>query len=870
MLNDEQALRVKTPRRRVRERAPEAAHDFAHDFAHDEVRGSVRGLAIIEQWFAARGWTPFDYQRRAWKAARAGASGLIHVPTGAGKTYAAYLGPLSRVIDEPMGSGERGLRILFVTPLRAVARDCELALRQPIDDLSLKLKVGSRTGDTSARERASQRERLPEVFVTTPESLSLLLCRESARTLFEHLDSVIVDEWHELMTSKRGIQTELALARLRAWRPALGIWGLSATLAKPLDAARQLLGTRTRADDTSDCAAVEPTIIDGGMKRPVTIASLIPEAIDEMPWSGHMGLAMLEPLCERLDPDISTLIFTNTRSQAERWYLEIVRARPQWHGRVALHHGSIDQAVRRRVEAGIKSGALGIVIATSSLDLGVDFSPVERVVQIGSPKGVARLLQRAGRCAHRPGASCEVLCVPTHAMELLEIAAARQAVVRNEIEERPGASLALDCLVQHLVTVATGGGFMADALYDEVHSAHSFRDLTRADFDWALALVTDGGRTLGAYERFRRVARATDGVHRVRDPRVARTHRLNVGTITSEAVLTVASAGGRRFGSIEEDFILRLRPGDAFVFAGRTLEFLRLREMTAVVRTVRRATTLTPRWAGSRFPLSTAMSHALRRIIDAAARGRMEEPEVEAARPVLAAQARLSRLPRADETLIESCTTKEGRHLFIYPFEGRLVHEGLAALLALRLGRLHPATFAITINDYGIELLTTSKHDFATMLCERSELYSTEGLVDDLRAAINAGELSSRQFREIARVSGLIQQRDLRGERAARQIQASASLIFEVFREFEPSSPLLRQAEREVLDRHFEEGRLARTLTRLAHDARPLVRLAQPGPLAWPLIAERTGKSGLSTETLRDRLAALVAELAPIRSASLM
>jgi len=840
------------------------------------------GLGRIERWFASRGWTPFEYQRRAWAASRDGASGLIHVPTGAGKTYAAYLGPLSRVIDalpraaSPRGHHfERGLRILFVTPLRAVARDCELALRQPIDDLELPLKVGSRTGDTPARERASQRERLPEVLVTTPESLSLLLCRPTARALFERLDTVIVDEWHELMPTKRGVQTELALARLRRWRPELRIWALSATLAKPQDAARQLVGV---ASDTSDAngarhasatrgasAAPRPreaTVIEGGIDRPVRVTSLLPESIERMPWSGHMGMAMLEPLCDRLDPAVSTLIFTNTRSQAERWFAEITRVRPEWHGRVALHHGSIDQSVRRRVEAGIKSGAFGIVVATSSLDLGVDFAPVERVVQIGSPKGIARLLQRAGRSAHRPGAACEVLCVPTHAMELFEIAAARQAIARGEIESRPGGSLALDCLVQHLVTIATGGGFIADELFDEVRTAHSFRNLERSDFNWALSLVTDGGRTLGAYERFRRVRREPDGMHRVRDARVARSHRLNVGTITSEAVLTVAMAGGRRLGSIEEDFILRLSPGDAFVFAGRTLEFVRVHEMRAIVRRARKRTTLTPRWAGSRFPLSTALSFALRRLLDAAAHGENDEPEVEAARSVLDAQARLSRIPRSNETLIESCTTEEGQHVFIYPFEGRLVHEGLGALLALRLGRLHRATFVITMNDYGIELLTSSTHDFASLMAERRELYTTDGLVEDLRAAANAGELSSRQFREIARIAGLVPQRDVYSERLARQIQASASLLFEVFRDFEPSNPLLQQSEREVLDRHFEEGRLARTLERLAREPRPLVRLSTPGPLSFPLVAARIGTTALSTETLRDRLAAIVNERA--------
>ncbi|MBX3354979.1 MAG: ligase-associated DNA damage response DEXH box helicase [Phycisphaeraceae bacterium] len=818
------------------------------------------GLACIDRWFDALGWTPWEFQRQAWRASRDGRSGLVHVPTGAGKTHAAYLGPLSRLIDSlgPEGASdrrrtlpksERGVRILFVTPLRAVARDTELALRAPIEAMDLPFTVGSRTGDTSARERAAQRERLPEVLITTPESLSLLLCREGAAELFARLEAVIVDEWHELMPTKRGVQTELALARLSRWRPELVILGLSATVARPKDAAQHLVGTER-----------EPLIIEGGPTREVVVESLLPESIEAMPWTGHMGLAMVEPLCRQLDPDQSTLIFTNTRSQAERWFMEIMRIRPQWHGRMGLHHGSIALDVRRRVEAGIKDGSLGIVVATSSLDLGVDFAPVERVVQIGSPKGVARLLQRAGRSSHRPGAACRVLCVPTHALELLEIAAAREAIARGEVEARPASSLPLDCLIQHLVTVATGGGFMPDALFEEVRRAWSFRTLSREEFDWAVGVVTDGGRTLRAYERYRRVRREPDGVHLVRDARTARTHRLNVGTISSEPVMTVALRGGRKLGTIEEDFVARLRPGDGFIFAGRALEFIRVHEMTAQVRPQRKSATLTPRWAGSRFPLSSALSASLRRMLDRIATGEPGPPEVEAARPVLEAQARRSRLPRPGETLIEACVTDEGSHLFVYPIEGRLVHEGLAALLALRLGRRVPATFTIMINDFGFELLTRSTDDLAQRLVDDASLWSTDGLVDDLREAVLAGDLSLRQFREIARVAGLVQERDIAGDRGARQLHAGASLLYQVFREFEPTSPLLKQAEREVLERQFEEDRLVRTLERLRREPRILVRMIQPGPLAWPLIAERTGVTSLSTESLGDRLAALLSE----------
>lgn len=811
---------------------------------HASTGSAARGESVLAAFFANRGWTPYDFQREAWRAYAEGRSGLITVPTGAGKTYAAFGGPLEELARE--GPSPRGavdsLRVLYITPLRAVSRDIELALEAPVEAMALPIAVGSRTGDTLERERARQRKRLPEVLVTTPESLTLLLTGERARETFAGLRAVIVDEWHELMASKRGVQVELGLARLRRMAPDLRTWGLSATLARPEAAARQLVGTEA-----------VPTLVRAGMERPIEVESLLPTAIERFPWSGHLGLAMLTPLLAWLNPEIPTLLFTNTRSQAERWFAEILKAKPEWAERLALHHGSIDRALRERIEAGVKRGDLTLVVCTSSLDLGVDFSPVERVVQIGSPKGIARLIQRAGRSGHRPGATCRVLCVPAHALELVEIAAARQAVARLEIEERPGLSAPLDCLVQHLVTCAIGGGFDADALYDEVRTATSFATLTRADFDWCLALVLRGGQSLAAYPQFHRLSESQGRFH-VRDRRIAQLHRLNVGTITADATVALRLVKGRAIGSIEEDFAARLRPGEVFLFAGRMLEFVRLRDLTAFVRPAKTRTTFTPHWNGSRFPLSTALSYAVRRILDDARLGACDEPEMAAARPLLEAQAARSALPRRDEVLVESVRTEEGSHLFLYPFEGRLVHEGLAALAALRLGRIEPATFAISINDYGFELLSRGEHEFVDHL--GPELFSATRLVDDLLESVQLGELALRQFREIARVSGLIVQRHVGGERSSRQLQAGTSLLWQVLREFEPENLLLRQADREVLDRQFEENRLLRTLERLARGPLRIVRCPAPGPLALPLIADRLGTT-LSTETLHDRLARL-------------
>jgi len=796
----------------------------------------------LEAIFAARGWVAYPYQRDSWKAYARGESGLVSVPTGAGKTYAAYGGPLAELAREgpALKGAAASLRVLYLTPLRAVSRDIEKALRLPIDELGLPIAVGSRTGDTGTTERSRQRKRLPEVLVTTPESLTLLLTRSNAAELFSDLRCVIVDEWHELIASKRGVQVELGLARLRRFAPALRAWALSATLAKPEAAAAAVVGV-------GRSSIVIRAVID----RPIVVESLLPARIERFPWSGHLGLSMLEPLLDWLDPSISTLLFTNTRSQAERWFAEILRARPVWAERLALHHGSIDRDVREKIEAKTKDGSLTLIICTSSLDLGVDFSPVERVVQLGSPKGVARLIQRAGRSGHRPGAACRVLCVPTHAMELVEIAAARQAIARGDVEERSTLQQPLDCLVQHLVTCAMGGGFEPDALFDEVRTASSFARLSRAEFDWCLALVVHGGESLKAYDRFRRVA-IIDGRHHVASKSIAQMHRLNVGTITSDPTVAIRFVRGSRIGSIEEDFVARLRPGDTFLFAGRSLEFVRLRDLTAFVRPAARRSPFTPRWNGSRFPLSTALGQSMRRVLDDARHGRLVEPEMQAAAPILRAQATISRIPGNGEILVETAGTEEGNHLFVYPFEGRLVHEGLAALLALRLGRIHRTTFGISMNDYGFELLT--ENDFPYVAELTPAIFARERVVEDLVESVNLGELGARQFREIARVAGLVMQRSPGREQSSRQLQAGTGLLWQVLEEFDPDNLLLRQARREVMDRQFEESRLTRTLERLAAGPLAIVRCVTPGPLALPLVADRLG-STLSTESLLDRLA---------------
>ncbi len=805
------------------------------------------GAAAVERWFAQRGWVPWEFQRQVWRHVADGRSGLIQVPTGSGKTYAAYFGALIGLLDGPTPHGAGGLRILYVSPLRAVSRDITLALQQPVADLGLKLRVESRTGDTSSSQRAKQKKGLPEVLVTTPESLTILLTQENAAETFAQVSCVIVDEWHELLSSKRGTQVELALARLRRFSPTVRTWGMSATIANADEAARTLVGSRD-----------EPVVVTADIVRPVIIRSILPSADVDLPWAGHLGLRMLPDVAAALDPAKSTLIFTNTRSQAELWHRALLVVRPEWEPILALHHGSIDREERERVEAGIKSGEIRFVVATSSLDLGVDFAPVERVIQIGSPKGVGRLVQRAGRASHRPGESCEILCVPTHGLELIEIAAVREAIAAGVMEARTPINQPLDVLAQHLVTCALGGGFEADSLYEEVRTAWSYRNLPREEFDWTLAMVRDGGPTLSAYERYKRV-RHNGSLFRVPDAALAKIHRFNVGTIVGTATIDVKYRTGRRVGSIEENFVAWLRPGEKFIFGGKVLRFLALHDLTCVVEPATGKTGVTPHWAGTKLPISESLSAAMRRVLSACGDGSQTPgPEIARAHSILDLQRQLSRIPREGEVLAEFCLTREGSHLFVYPFEGRLVHAGLAAILALRMTRLFKTTFSVTVNDYGFELLSADEVPYKSLLTPA--LFTSASLAEDALESVDVAEIAKVQFREIARVAGLVVESYPGMRRSGRQTQVSSTLIYDVFAEFDPQNLLLMQARREVLERHFERSRLARTMERL-HEASVsgglvTVRPQRPGPLAYPLVAERVAAI-VSGETLQDRLATM-------------
>lgn len=802
----------------------------------------TRGQAIdlVEHWFASRGWGAFSFQREVWEAYLASESGLVHSATGTGKTLAVWLGPLIEFLSDHDNSTD--LRVVWLTPLRALAADTMESLIEPVRDLGIPWRVEARTGDTNAAQRARQSRRLPTALVTTPESLTILLTRPDVAELFANVRVAVVDEWHELMGTKRGVQVELALARLRALQPAMRTWGLSATIGN-LDQARDtLLGPRF-AGRSRIARGVEP--------KTVLVDALIPPMVERFPWAGHLGTQLLPQVVEAIEESESAIVFTNTRSQTEIWYRALLEARPDWAGIIALHHGSLDREQREWVENALREGRVRCVVATSSLDLGVDFSPVDRVLQIGSPKGVARLLQRAGRSGHRPGASSRVTCVPTNALELIEIAAARDGTEQGRIESRHPVTRPLDVLAQHAVTVALGGGYVPDELLEEVRGTCAYAELSGEEWAWVLGFVSSGGDALRAYPEYARVVSDPDGRWAVANTLVARRHRQSIGTIVSDGSIVVQYLRGATLGSVEESFVARLRPGDRFTFAGTPLEFVRVRDMRAWVRRAPNMRGAIPRWAGSRLPLSGELAALLRERLGEAARGVFRGAEMAAMRPLLAVQAKWSRIPSPHELLIERVKTRYGHHLFFYPFEGRLVHEGLAALFAYRISLLLPITFSMASNDYGFELLSPDAAPLDEAIA--AGLFDPGSLTDHIMASLNATEMARRQFREIARVAGLIFPRLPRSGKTARQLQASAGLFFDVLQRYDPSNQLLSQAHREVLERQLERSRLGRTLERLVNAAVTITAPKRSTPLAFPLLVDRT-RNRVSSESFGDRV----------------
>ena len=845
------------------------------------------GIQEVAKWMKDSGRNPFPFQRKIWKAIGAGHSGILHSPTGTGKTLAIWLGAIAEwkdsvafrsakeaqeqagatfaerkatMADRKATKAERKatvpkrksamakrraaepIRVIWLTPLRALAADTLLALQEPVTDMQLPWTVERRTSDTSSSLKAKQRKHLPTCLITTPESLSLLLSYPESHSQFHSVTLIVLDEWHELMSSKRGVMAELALARVRRLSPSARTWAVSATIGNVEQAMRTALG--------SEADPERETVVKAPARRRLSIKSLIPKKIERFPWAGHMGLKSLPSVIEAIESKDSSLVFTNTRSQCERWYAAILQARPDWAAEIGIHHGSLARKTRDWVEQNLDDGKLRAVICTSSLDLGVDFFPVQQVLQVGSPKGIARLMQRAGRSGHYPGGKSELVFVPTHALELVELAAARDALNANRIESRVPLVGSLDLLAQHVVTIAAGKPFDADELFAEVRQTHAFADLTKAQWQWVIDFAVRGGESLRAYPDFSRIA-FRDDQFEIFDDKIARRHRMSIGTISSDQEVSVRFLKGGRLGTIEERFVSRLKPGDQFTFAGRTLKLVVMKDMTAYVRKSKGPVTAIPRWAGGRMPLSSELSSAVREKLGQASRGEFKGPEMRSVKPLLELQAERSAIPDEDSLLIERIKTRDGYHTFVYPFEGRLVHEGLAALIAYRISRLTPITFATTINDYGIELLSPTDPPLDEAI--ENGLFSVDKLLEHVDRSMNAGELDRRQFRDIARVSGLVTGGFPGQNKPTRHLQASSDMFFDVFREYDPKNMLLRQARREVLELQLEQTRLTAALERIANCQMLIRHPKKPTPLAFPLLVDRL-RMKLSSEKLSDRI----------------
>ena len=789
-----------------------------------------RAEARLTAWFETLGRRPAPFQRAAWKAWAEGRNGLIHAPTGTGKTLAAIGGPL---IDAALAPAA-GLQLLWITPLRSLATDTAQHLSAAVDAMELPWRVLRRTGDSSSAERARLRKGACELLVTTPESLALLLSYPDAAERFRHLRGVVVDEWHELIGNKRGTLLQLGLARLRALKPAMRLWGLSATLGNLDEALATLAG--------------DGVLIGTRAAKKIRIETALPETGERFPWAGHLGLSQLARVVSAVLEVRSALVFTNTRSQAELWHEALASVWPDSPDTLAIHHGSIDPKLRLATEERLREGSLRCVVATSSLDLGVDFSSVERVIQIGGAKSVARLVQRAGRSGHQPGIPSSILCVPTHLLELAEITSARRALAANTLEPRHPLRGGLDVLAQHLMTRALGGGFFAEEALNEVRQTRAYASLTNPQFDAVLAYLKNGGTALVGYPEYQKLQCDDAGRYYVESSRIARLHRMSIGTISADGSLQVRYMKGARLGSVEESFISRLRIGDKFLFAGRHLELVQVRDMTAYVRQATSRRGGVPRWVGGRLPLSGELSDQLRRVI---AEDNAPEPEMRALQPLLAIQCRHSRIPHEGQVLIERTHTREGEYLFVYPFAGRLAHEGLAAVLAWRLAQLSKGDYGYAVNDYGLAI--TGRTLPALDAESLRTLLRPWGLRRDIRASVNLTELARRQFRDVARVAGLVFTGYPGAGKTTRQLQVSSGLLFDVLRQHDPHHPLLWQAEREVLDQQLDYPRLRRCLIRCARSDILFTEPRRLSPLAFPLWVERL-RGGLHADDWKSRV----------------
>lgn len=809
---------------------------------HSEAR------SLILKWFSSKGWKPFDFQEEVWDLYSKGYSGVLNAPTGSGKTYALWFAVLMEYISKHpkdyKKKKEKGLQLLWITPLKALSKDIEKAIQETCDELGIPWKVSSRTGDTSASVKLKQKNNQFEVLLTTPESLHLMLSQKNHTELFKNLKAIVIDEWHELLGSKRGVQAELALSRLKNLNRDLKIWGISATIGNLEEAMEVLLGEEIHSGKR------KRGIVSSSVKKKTEVESILPDEVENFPWAGYLGIKLLDKIIPVIRNSRSTLIFTNTRSQTEIWFQKILEHYPEFAGRMALHHGSIDRNIRDWVERSLHNERIKLVVCTSSLDLGVDFTPVESVIQIGSPKGIARFLQRAGRSGHQPDAVSKIYFVPTHSLELVEGAALKEAMLTNTLENRQPVLKPYDVLIQYLVTLASGDGFNQKEIYDEIRSTFAYQTLNDSEWGWIMRFITSGGDSLKNYDEYSKVE-LNEGLYMVTDRRKKLFHKLSIGTIVSDVSMNVKYLNGGSLGSVEESFLTQLKPGDVFSFAGRNLELAYIRETTAYVKKTKRKSSRIPSWLGGRMPLSSQLSEMLRLKLNDALNENPKDIEIRKIKPLVKLQAKRSAVPGSSEFLIEKFSSEEGFHIFFYPFEGRLVHEGMAALFAYRISRLKPISFSLAMNDYGFELLSDTEIPLEEAI--EKKLFDDDELVSDILKSINSSEMAKRRFRQIARITGLIFQGYPGKYKTAKNLQASSELLFDVFRKYEPDSLLIKQAYEEMLQYQLEESRLRRALDRIRNQKLIITYPLKPTPFSFPILVDRL-REKISSEKFEDRV----------------
>ncbi len=811
-----------------------------------------RRIPLAKKWFKDQGWKAFPFQIDTWESYFSGNSGLLNAPTGSGKTYALWMACLLSHLNTgslKKPKSPKGLKFLWILPLRALSKDIQAAMQKSVADFGLDWRIETRTGDTSTKDRQKQKTSPPDCLITTPESLHLLMSQKNSSTYFKNLEAVIVDEWHELLGTKRGVQVELALSVLKDINESqLRVWAISATIGNLNEARDVLLGDRAENGD----------FIQANIEKNIQIESILPDEVEKYPWAGHLGIKLVDKVIPIIQNNTTTLIFTNTRSQTEIWYQKLLDKAPELAGAIAMHHGSLSNPIRTWVEEALHSGQIKVVVCTSSLDLGVDFRPVDTIIQVGGPKGVSRFAQRAGRSGHRPGEISKIYFLPTHSLELIEGAALRLAISEKKFEARIPIEKAFDVLLQFMITLAVGEGFQPEQLKAQVKSSYCYKNITDDEWNWLIDFLKEGGKSLSAYDEYHKVVEE-NGFLKVVNKGIAMRHRLSIGTIVGDQILSVKFIKGGHLGTIEEYFISKLKPGDVFWFSGRNLEFVRLKDMSVQVKLSKKKTGIIPQWMGGRMPLSSQLAFSIRQKLDDFNHGIINDIEIETIKPLMERQQQTSVIPNKNELLIETLISKDGYHIYFYPFEGRFIHEVLASLVAFRISVSQPISFSIAMNDYGFELLTDELFDMEEAIS--TDLFSVIDLENDIMSGLNETEMAKRRFRDIAAISGLIFKGFPGKNVKEKHLQASSSIMYGVFTEYEANNLLLQQAHNEVLQQQMEKDRLTEAITRINQQKIILKKLNKPSPFSFPIMVDRLNREKFSTETLEERVAKIQAQL---------